>query len=430
MKCPPGFEKEGIVLRLEKALYGLRRSPVIWQRTFTTALRGLGFDEVPQEPCVMVKRGILAFFYVDDIVFCYTKAQSSELEALKKRLHQRFKLEEKGELRWFLGMGISRDRPARKLWLSQEAYVDKMAHHFGLTTEKRIDTPLSRDLTAFEGTATEQSRLSYQSKVGSILYPAISTRPDVAFAAARLSTFNSNPSLEHHEAANEVIRYLYATKHLGIEYGSPAAEAQSFVCASDASFADDKITRKSSQGYMMTRFGGAVSWRANRQDTVTTSSTEAELLALSQTAKESIYMCRLMISLGLSLNEKLVIRCDNKQTIRLLVEEAARLQTKLRHVDIHTHWLRQEVQRNHITIDWSPTNEMMADGLTKALPKQKFEQFKRLINLADTSRVGRSYMAVALSLEKLSNNVQTVYLTKDTDLQTKRGMLSSPLRLF
>src|SRR6266702_8737735 len=63
------------------------------------------------------------------------------------------------------------------------------------------------------------------------------------------------------------------------------SEAQSFICASNASFADNSVDRKSSQGYIMKLFGGPIAWRANKQDTVTTSSTEAELLALSQTAK-------------------------------------------------------------------------------------------------------------------------------------------------
>jgi hypothetical protein len=69
----------------------------------------------------------------------------------------------------------------------------------------------------------------------------------------------------------------------------------------------------------MKLFGGPVTWRANKQDTVTTSSTEAELLALSQTAKETIYLSRLLAALTLKLDEPLVIQCDNLQTIRLLV---------------------------------------------------------------------------------------------------------------
>jgi hypothetical protein len=112
----------------------------------------------------------------------------------------------------------------------------------------------------------------------------------------------------------------------------------SFVCASDASFADNTLDQKSSQEYVLKLFGGPVAWRANKQDTVTTSLTEAELLALSQTAKELIYLSRLLKALSLELNKLLAIECDNRQTIRLLVK-LAKLQTKLRHIDIHSHWL-------------------------------------------------------------------------------------------
>src|SRR6516162_6396913 len=92
----------------------------------------------------------------------------------------------------------------------------------------------------------------------------------------------------------------------------------------------------------MLLFGGPIAWKANKQDTVTTSSTEAELLALSQTTKEAIFISRLLKALMLKLDEPLVVECDNSQTLRLVTEESMKLSTKLRHVDIHNHWLRQE----------------------------------------------------------------------------------------
>lgn len=121
------------------------------------------------------------------------------------------------------------------------------------------------------------------------------------------------------------------THNYCIRYGGEARNISSFVCdssficVSDASFADNSLDRKSSQGYLMKLFGGAVAWRANKQDTVTTSSTEAELLAVSQTAKEAIYLSRLMKALKLVLPEAFTIECDNLKTIRLLVDKAMKL---------------------------------------------------------------------------------------------------------
>ena len=236
--------------------------------------------------------------------------------------------------------------------------------------------------------ADKHTVLKYQRKTGSILYAAITTRPDVAFAASRLARFNQNPTEDHQRAAERVIQYLYRTRSMALCYGGDNGErgedgARSFVCASDASFADNTVDRKSSQGYIMTLFGGPIGWRANKQETVTTLSTQAELLALSQTVKEAIFISRLFKSMTLNLHEPLAIYCDNTQTLRLIKEDTAKLVTKLRHVDIHQHWLRQEYSMGRVLFDWKPTKEMIADGLTKALSRQKFENFVKMIGMVD-----------------------------------------------
>jgi hypothetical protein len=134
----------------------------------------------------------------------------------------------------------------------------------------------------------------------------------------------------------------------------------------------------------MRLFGGTIGWRANKQDTVTTSTTEAELLALAQAAKEALFVSRLVKELGVTLDDSRInIQCDNKQTIRLVEAEIALLQTKLRHVDIHNHWLRQEAARGRIKVQYTPTNEMIADGLTKSLYAEQHQRFVQQLGLVD-----------------------------------------------
>ena len=84
-------------------------------------------------------------------------------------------------------------------------------------------------------------------------------------------------------------------------------------------------------------------------------------------ATESIWWQRFFKEVGFNTKEKQVIYCDNMQTIRLLTKSDAELNTKLRHVDIHHHWLRQEVQEGRIKINWTPTANIAIDGLIKAL---------------------------------------------------------------
>ena len=129
------------------------------------------------------------------------------------------------------------------------------------------------------------------------------------------------------------------------------------------------------QGYLLILFGGPVAWKSGKQSTVTTSSTKAELLALSTAVKEAIATVCLFQDARLQLNEDLTIWCDNKQTIRLVNADIMWIQTTLRHVDIHNYWLCQEAKKGSFEVKYLPTTEMPADRLTKALDKGKFDQF-------------------------------------------------------
>ncbi|RYP49411.1 hypothetical protein DL768_004884 [Monosporascus sp. mg162] len=134
----------------------------------------------------------------------------------------------------------------------------------------------------------------------------------------------------------------------------------------------------------MRLFGGVIGWRANKQDTVTTSTTEAELLSFAQVAKEALFSFRLIKELGVTLDAgPLNMWCDNQQTIRLINADVALLQTKLRHVDIHNHWLREAAERDMIRVDYTPTGDMLADGLTKALIREPFRHFRKQLGLVD-----------------------------------------------
>ena len=228
-------------------------------------------------------------------------------------------------------------------------------------------------------------------------------RPDIAFAISRLARFNVNPSPEHQKAADWALCYLLRTRSYALQFGG----GDDFEVASDASFADNSLDRKSSQAYAMKLFGGLIGWRANKQDTVTTSTTEAELLALSQAAKESIYISKLLEELTVQLdNSRIRIQCDNKQTIRLVTAEIAILQTRLRHVDIHNHWLRQEVLNNSIEVVYTPSAEIMADGLTKALQGTAFKTFVEQIGLVDVKDQLEERGLREVSAEQLDEEVQ------------------------
>jgi len=378
MRMPKGYQKPGTILQVNKALYGLRISPLLWQKEFTATLIGLGFQTVPHEPCCLIKDGVIIFFYVDDIILAYQKDKSHEAEQAVKCLQDKYTLTGGNDLQWFLGTEVRRDRPARKIHLSQAQYADKISR-LADNMSVRHDTPMAAiELQPRTGLATPSETNKFQRKIGSLLFAAVTTRPDIAFATSRLARFLSNPGPDHQDAADRVLLYLSDTKQLALQLGGE----HGLQIASDASFADNTLDRKSSQGYAIKLFGGLIAWKANKQDTVTTSTTEAELLALSQVAKEALFVSRLIRELQIPLDTRtIVIQCDNKQTIRLVTEEISRLQTKLRHVDIHNHWIRQEISKGTLKVEYIQSADMIADGLTKVIPGNKWEHFIEQLGL-------------------------------------------------
>ncbi len=320
MRMPPEYGEQGKVLKLNRALYGLRRSPPLSKQKLTDEMKKLGFEKILQEPSMVQKNGIICFFYMDDIVFAFKKDHRDEIERTVSSLSKALTIERKGELKCFLGLHVIRNRSKRALWLLHKAYIMKICNDLApsTSTSRFPFTPMEiLELLAVPDNKdiTDASQTLYQRKVGSLLFAAIATRPDIAFAVSRLSQFNQRPGMQHHEAADRVFHYLFQTQDYCIRYGGDAQDLSSFLFASDSSFGDNTLDRKSSLGYIMKLFGGAVAWRANKQDTVTTSSTEVELLAISQTAKEAIYLSRLMQAHNLVIPESLTIKCDNLQTI-------------------------------------------------------------------------------------------------------------------
>ena len=112
-------------------------------------------------------------------------------------------------------------------------------------------------------------------------YSSAITRPDTAFTTKTLAESLQNPGPDHHIAADRCLDYLYSTRFYALELGSADLVKPVFAVASDAAYANDPATRRSTEGFIFQLFGGTIDWQSKKQTTVTTSTTKAELLALS-----------------------------------------------------------------------------------------------------------------------------------------------------
>jgi hypothetical protein len=175
----------------------------------------------------------------------------------------------------------------------------------------------------------------FQQRMKSLNFAAIIFRSDIVFVTAKLVQFLKNSNSNHLAIANRMIAYLNDTKNLIIEFSRNFSEI--FLCASDVAFTDNELIRKSSDDYFFKLYDDSIDWRVIKQVTMTTSSIETKLLILSRIAKKTIWWRRFFEFIEYDSMKKLHIRCDNRQTLRVLKKEMLKLDTKLKHVDIHKH---------------------------------------------------------------------------------------------
>ncbi len=204
-------------------------------------------------------------------------------------------------------------------------------------------------------------------------FATIIFRFDIIFATAKLVQFLKNSNSNYVMIANKMIVYLNDIKNFVIEFSKKFSEI--FLGANDAAFADDELIRKNLNDYLFKLYDDSIDWRAIKQVTMTTFNIKTELLILSRTAKKIIWWRRFFESIQYDSMKKLHIRCDNRQILRVLKKEMLKLDTKLKHVDIHKHWLRQKIQTNSINVNWCSTAEMSINDFIKMLSRHKHEEF-------------------------------------------------------
>ena len=232
MEMPEGFEVNGMVCHLNKSLYGLKQSPRNWYLLVSNFItKELGFQATVSDPCLFWKTSrsgqlMLLFLFVDDMQVGFDKTDAVEYAELLAKLKARFNISNLGESKYMLGMRIARDRKMKTIRLDQELYITKALEKFGLHQCTPMPTPAVLSSSSApppgerEGASGHPTNLKlYQEKVGTLLYAAISTRPDIAFAVNKLTQHMQTPTVADAKACDRVFRYLAGTKGKGLLFG-------------------------------------------------------------------------------------------------------------------------------------------------------------------------------------------------------------------
>ena len=375
---PEGFivpGKEDYVCLLRKALYVLKQSPRAWFHLIAEVLVDFDFKQSESDPCIWIHENdkgerIYIALYVDDLIIA--GENEDEILTIKQRLSERFETKDLGIARKFLGIEIEYGSDG-SIKIHQNQYIQQLLERHGMGNCNSVATPLDTSVKLSSITEDEAPAdpTEYASIVGGLTFAAYVTRPDIACAVGQLSQFLNNPSSTHMHAAKRILRYLQGTSKLGITYRPPPLRLQGY---SDANWAGDMDTRRSTTGYVVMLNNGAIAWKSRRQPTVALSTMESEYMALTDATKELKWIRTLFAELGYSNNTEppTDLFSDNQGAIALAKNPVSHSRAK--HIDLRHHFVREAIQDKIIWVQYIPTAEMTADSLTKALGREKHEK--------------------------------------------------------
>lgn len=195
------------------------------------------------------------------------------------------------------------------------------------------------------------------------------------------------PGKRHWDCVIHVFRYLKGTISLGIVYsGDPntkviGQESHDFPPNShvDADWAGDQVTRRSTTGFIFRLAGGPISWKSRLQPTVALSSTEAEYRAITKAGQELVWIRNMMMFFGFEDIKPTILQSDNMGAIHLTTKSI--FHGRAKHIEIQYHWIREIIKKGDLSIQYCPSQDMIADLLTKPLGKQLFFRLQALMGL-------------------------------------------------
>ena len=438
-----------LVCRLVMCLYGTKQASMEWNAEVNhTIVFVLGFTRTVCDPCLYFKVSatgllLLLCLFVDDIVTAYHRRDKAEWDKLKRLFMEKYRCKDAGVCFSLLGMRIERDRTKRILRIDQTVYVCALLAQFGMSECKPAPTPAQAGvILSTADTASPlleyADRKQYESAIGTILYAAMSTVPEVAFAVNQLARFLAAPREVHWHALKRVIRYMQSAKDIALVFdcseaagmqlanahaekkdrANPAAvsfhppECVRVSAYCDADWAGCPDTRCSTSGYVVRIFECAVSWMSKKQKAVARSSTDAEYVALSAVMQELQWMHQLLKEVGLRphgrgvadahehdappaeadvdacMSESESTRTDgapcacltcvysDNQSALTQCRGESDYHARSKHIDIAHHFTKAAVRRGEVALQWVESANQFADVFTKPLDASTFVRLR------------------------------------------------------
>jgi len=376
IKIPEGdknYKDKNKFWLLKKALYGLKQASRMWYKEISNFLISIAYKRYQTDYCLFGKYNknnkliSLLTLYVDDILITgYDKEINYTCDFIKNK----YKISKDTEANKIIGINIYKTKNGYKI--NQIDYINKIINKYNMNKTKEIKTPCRKISLKEQENSSPVNVKEYKSLLGALLYIAIKSRPDIAFAVNQASRFCENPTEVDYKALLQILQYLKGTKTNSIYYN----RNNNFRGYSDSDFANDEKTRRSTSGYIFMLGESPISWKSQLQKIVTLSTAEAEYVSLTECVKQGMRFRNLFKEM-INKDIKIKIMVDNKACIAIAQDTNSKGRCK--HIDTRYKFIQEDIVNNKIVLEYINTEDMLADPLTKSIPGIKMTKFTDLI---------------------------------------------------
>ncbi|KAJ8872250.1 hypothetical protein PR048_025852 [Dryococelus australis] len=320
--------------------------------------------------CLYIGENVWLIIWVDDML---VTGERTQVENLIRLLKGEFKAKDLGILSEFLGTMILNDGDEVKI--SQSSFINKILPKFNVILCKGVNTPMVCDFQV-DTEEPVNEKFMFQQLIGSLMYVATVSRPDISYSVCYLSRFFNKHTEQLWKAGKRVLRYLQQTQDLCLTF-KPSSDDK-LVCYSDSNWTGDKLDRKSVSRCVLLHGQNTISWRSRKQGTVALSSAEAEYIACATVACDLVYLQGVLQDFQFA-TSKPVLLADNQSAIDMA--ESFENSRRSHHIDVKFHYLKDLVDKKRIKINYVSSENNSADIMTKVLCQLKFEHFRNQLNV-------------------------------------------------
>ena len=290
--------------------------------------------------------------------------------------NNKFEMKDLGVADVILGIKISKTSDG--LILSQSHYIEKILKKFKQNDSSPMRTPVDVNLHLSKNKGKSLSQQEYAQAIGILMYVMNCTHPDIAYAVSKLSSYTSNPGLDHWKAIVRVLRYLKYTQNYGLHYSKYPALLEGYC---DANWISDTKDSKSTSDYLFTLGGGAVSWKSSKQMCITRTTMKSKFIVLDKAGEKSEWLRHFLedIPIWPQPVPAICIHCNSQSTIGRAQSHI--YNGKSRHIRRRHNTLRQLLSNGIMTIEYIRSKENIANPLTKGLTREKVGKSSRGMDL-------------------------------------------------